>query len=110
MWSIDNCNTSHLNELEVMQNQQALRFLTETAKSTPLAYMQVLTINNPLKQKTNMTLILHNNWQFLLDTVSQYKYHDRNLKTPKVLYHYAKNMFAGTARKNFTTSLSCSLF
>jgi hypothetical protein len=45
-----------------MQKQQALRLLTETAKSTPLASMQVLTMNNPLKQKQkNMILILHNN-------------------------------------------------
>jgi hypothetical protein len=37
-----------LNKLEVMQNQ-ALQLLTGAVESTPLASMQVLTMNDPLK-------------------------------------------------------------
>jgi hypothetical protein len=37
-----------LNKLEVIQNQ-AMRLITGAVKSAPLASMQVLTRNNPLK-------------------------------------------------------------
>jgi hypothetical protein len=48
-----------LNKLEVIQNQ-ALRLITGAMKSTPLASMQVLTRNNPLKiEREKMALILY---------------------------------------------------
>jgi hypothetical protein len=48
-----------LNKLEVIQNQ-ALKLVTETVESTPLASMQVLTKNNPLKiEREKMALILY---------------------------------------------------
>jgi hypothetical protein len=74
-----------LNKLEVIIQNQALR-LIGAVKSTPLASMQVLARNNPLKiERENMALILyekliclpHNNYW------SHYKYRDRNLK-PKM--------------------------
>jgi hypothetical protein len=72
-----------LNKPEVIQNQ-ALRLKAGAVKSTPLASMQVLTRNNPLKiEREKMALILyekptclpHNNYW------SHYKYRDTNLKT-----------------------------
>jgi hypothetical protein len=58
--------------------------MTGTVKSTPLAALQALTMNNPLKtQKMKTALILLERLiHFPYNSYwSQYKYHDRNLKT-----------------------------
>jgi hypothetical protein len=48
-----------LNKLEVIQNQ-TLRLITGAVKSIPLAFMQVLTRNNPLKiEREKVALILY---------------------------------------------------
>jgi hypothetical protein len=48
-----------LNKLEVIRNR-ALRLITGAVKSTPLAAMQVLTWNNPLKtERQKIALILY---------------------------------------------------
>jgi hypothetical protein len=72
-----------LNKLEVIQNQ-ALRLITGAVKPTPLASMQVLTRNNPLKiEREKMALILYEKLTHLPynNYWSHYKYQDRNLKT-----------------------------
>jgi hypothetical protein len=74
---------ANLNKLEVIQNQ-ALRLITGAVKSTPLASMQVLTRNNPLKiEREKMTLILYQKLTRLPynNFWSHCKYRDRNLKT-----------------------------
>jgi hypothetical protein len=54
-----NATLAILNKLEVIQNQ-ALRLITGAVKSTPLAFMQVLTRNNTLKiEREKMALILY---------------------------------------------------
>jgi hypothetical protein len=72
-----------LNKLEMMQNQ-ALRLVTGTIRSTPLASVQVLTLKTE-KRGEKMTLIQHETLIHLPYKLywSQYRYHDRNPNTQK---------------------------
>jgi hypothetical protein len=73
-----------LNKLQVMQIQ-SLRLMTGAVKSTPLASMQILTMNNPSKiEGEKKALILHEKLTCLpyISYRSENKHQDRNLKAP----------------------------
>jgi hypothetical protein len=105
-----------LNKLEVIQNQ-ALRLITGAVKSTPLASMQVLTRNNPLKiEREKMTLILYEKLIRLPHSNCWYHYKLRQ-KSQNSKWLHTKNSTimrkvhsSGRNRKTSVTSLSLKLY